>query len=196
MTNRSILRQSAETLPPPPPRGKSGRGTHALSSPSMGLETQSYCAMHLKCGNLVQYFVNTQISQADLTDNEYFSRRLREERVRLCPKQLKFAEISGIKNTLLSVLENGKQKIMAEHLAVLSKAGIDIGYVITGARSSALLSLPESAVLDSFRALDESGREAVLLVVQRMTANTHAPAPSVAEPQPDDPNGPIPPPSD
>jgi len=103
-----------------------------------------------------------------LGNSQTFASRLREERIRLCPKQLKFAELSGIDNTVLSALENGKQNIRADHLELLANAGIDILYVISGRRGGALLSEAESKVLDAYRLLDPLARDAFLTVAQRM----------------------------
>ncbi|MBJ7440542.1 MAG: helix-turn-helix transcriptional regulator [Sphingopyxis sp.] len=100
-----------------------------------------------------------------------FSSRFREERIRVSPKQLKFAELSGIDNTLVSALENGRQLIRAEHLARAAEAGVDVLYVVTGQRSGALISDSESRLLDLFRSLGTEAQAAVLVVVGCMAGD-------------------------
>lgn len=120
--------------------------------------------------NCPEYSLKSQISQQDLENSQLFASRLREERVNVTPKQRDFAELSGVDNTTLSVLENGKQKIRADHLAPLANAGIDILYVVTGRRSGSLLPQTESDLLDAFRKLDPAAQEAVVLMLARMVS--------------------------
>lgn len=122
----------------------------------------------LFCGTMVLYSVNFQNSQQISDNNRLFAARLREDRLRVCPKQLDFAEISGLQNTEISALEKGKVKIRADHLAQLAKAGIDILYVITGQRGGEMLDARESLLFDAFRSLDDVGQATVLLVVAKM----------------------------
>lgn len=89
----------------------------------------------------------------------------------MSPKQLKFAELSGIDNTLVSALENGRQLIRAEHLARAAEAGVDVLYVVTGQRSGALISDSESRLLDLFRSLGTEAQAAVLVVVGCMAGD-------------------------
>jgi len=89
------------------------------------------------------------------------------------PTQLKFAEISGLDNTLLSALENGRQQLRDVHLAQLADAGIDISYVITGRRGGDLLGQGESALLDAFRSLDAIARGVLLLTAAKMAPQPH-----------------------
>ena len=114
--------------------------------------------------------MKSQNSQPVLGNSQTFSSRLREERVRAQPKAVKFAEVSGLDNTLLSALENGKQHIRADHLALLAAAGIDILYVVTGRRGGEQLALRESALLSQFRSLDDIGQCTVLLTAAQMVS--------------------------
>jgi transcriptional regulator with XRE-family HTH domain len=114
--------------------------------------------------------VKSQNSQPILGNGQTFSSRLREERIRAQPKAVKFAEVSGLDNTLLSALENGKQHIRADHLALLAAAGIDILYVVTGHRGGEKLALRESALLSQFRSLDDIGQCTVLLTAAQMVS--------------------------
>ena len=88
--------------------------------------------------------------------------------MRVCPKQLKFAEITGLDNTVVSALENGKLKLRADHLLLIADTGVDILYVITGKRASGTLPAASHRLIDSFARLDVDVQQALLLIAARL----------------------------
>lgn len=100
--------------------------------------------------------------------SETFGSRLREERMRITPKQGDFASLLGVRQSLLSEWEKDATNLKADHLAQLSDAGIDIQYVVTGRRGGELLGERESILLDAFRSLDALSQGAVLLSTTKM----------------------------
>lgn len=121
----------------------------------------------------MQYFGKTENGQDNFGMTDNFGSRLREERVRINPKQGDFAAVLGVRQSQLSDWERGGTGLKIEHLALLGGAGIDVQYVVTGQRGGQLLAPRESAVLDAFRRLDETAQDAVLIVMRHMTHNTH-----------------------
>lgn len=107
-----------------------------------------------------------------MTDN--FGSRLRDERVRINPKQGDFAAVLGVRQSQLSDWERGGTGLKIEHLALLGGAGIDVQYVVTGRRGGNLLATKETQLLDSFRALDAAAQDAFLLIARRMVTDTNA----------------------
>ena len=130
--------------------------------------------MHLKCGTVVQYFGFSEEGQCNFGMGEHFHNRLKEERVRLTPKQADFASKLGVRQSQLSEWEKGGVGLKAEHLAQLARAGIDILYVVTGRKGGDLIGERESALLKYFSAMDPAGCEALLLVAERMATRSHS----------------------
>jgi len=97
--------------------------------------------------------------------SDIISSRLREERVRISPKQGDFAALIGVRQSQLSDWERGGAGLKAEHLVLLSQAGIDISYVLTGRRGGSLLSESESMLLDAFQRLDAEGQKGLLTLL-------------------------------
>jgi transcriptional regulator with XRE-family HTH domain len=78
--------------------------------------------------------------------------RLREERTRLRLSQPIFAEIAGTTKQTIFSWETGKTAPVADQLADLTRAGVDVLYVLTGERSaSAAVTPSEVALLDNYR---------------------------------------------
>lgn len=69
--------------------------------------------------------------------------RLKEERERLGMSQGVFGEIGGVKTNAQVKYEKDERSPDALYLEALSRAGVDVSYVITGQRSTAI---PENAL--------------------------------------------------
>lgn len=114
------------------------------------------------------YSLKTKNGQDDSSKTQPYASRLREERVRVEPHQGKFCEKIGVSRQRQSFLENGDRELRADYLDLISTAGIDISYVITGRRSGDLLSERESALLDAFVKIDDVAKDALLILIHRM----------------------------
>ena len=131
---------------------------------------------------------------------DIFRVRLREERLRIDPRQREFAQKIGVKQSTLSEWETKAVSMKFEHLAMLASAGIDITYVFTGRRGSNLLSTSETLLLESFRRMDNLAQEAIVALADRAAigsnpkasdthsaaAALHSPSTSYRAPEPDD----------
>ena len=110
-----------------------------------------------------------------------FGERLKEERERLRLNQTAFGEIGGVKKQAQLNYEKGERNPDAEYLALIAMAGVDVAYVLTGARAQNAATTPmEVALLDNYR---NSAAE-VRIGVSRLLAETgcareraNAPAP-------------------
>ncbi|AVS66626.1 hypothetical protein C8245_13890 [Paracidovorax avenae] len=89
--------------------------------------------------------------------------RLLQERERLALSQQGLADSSGIARTMLSRYERAAAEPSAGSLISLSRAGVDVLYVLTGARTppGGSLSDDERALLASYARADETGRAAL-----------------------------------
>ena len=65
-----------------------------------------------------------------------FSDRLREERLRLDMVQPEFAGLGGVGKQSQINYESGKRMPDAAYLAALAEHGVDVGYLVTGERST------------------------------------------------------------
>lgn len=88
--------------------------------------------------------------------------RLRQERDRLGHSQQGLADLVGIQRAMLSRYERGIVEPGASVLIRLAEAGVDVSYVLFGARSPSAQTLTpeEAALLDNYKAADERGRAA------------------------------------
>lgn len=94
--------------------------------------------------------------------------RLKEERERLGLNQADFGTIGGVNRNSQANYEKGERSPDASYMAAVAAIGVDVLYVITGARTPSReegLSEREKAVLDNYRALPEGDQAAV----QRLT---------------------------
>ena len=96
--------------------------------------------------------------------------RLRQERDRLGLSQQGLADAVAIQRALLSRYERGLVEPGAGVLMKLASTGIDVTFVLFGARSGAarLLTPEESALLDNYNAADERGRAAARSVLDAL----------------------------
>ncbi|MDR0703046.1 MAG: helix-turn-helix domain-containing protein [Azoarcus sp.] len=83
--------------------------------------------------------------------------RLREERERLRLSQVSFAELAGTTKQTLFSWETGRTSPGADQLAIMASAGVDVLYVITGARHNNVATTPdELSYLRACRALPDA----------------------------------------
>lgn len=95
--------------------------------------------------------------------------------------QKDFANLGGVTLNTQHRYESGTLPPI-EYLLRIGEAGADWYWVVTGQRIGDALSQQETAFLDAFRQLDDVGRQAILLVAQRMADNTHtSPSDSAGE---------------
>lgn len=95
--------------------------------------------------------------------------RLREERMRIGSSQVDFAEACGSSRNALVQWERGDATPNAAVLALMSSAGVDVLYVVTGQRSGeseATLAPAERALLQAWRDSDDKGRAALAAVAE------------------------------
>lgn len=77
--------------------------------------------------------------------------RLREERERLGLTQVAMGEIAGVKKQTQLKYEKGDNSPDAFYLAVMSKFGLDVLYVVNGIRSAESLGNDEQELLGHYR---------------------------------------------
>jgi transcriptional regulator with XRE-family HTH domain len=95
-----------------------------------------------------------------------FGARLAEERKRLGLKQAEFAELVGTDVPKQSLYENGRRALRADYLSRVAAAGIDVLYVLTGARHKGeWLGEDASAMLSAWLGLPDDLQPAVLALV-------------------------------
>lgn len=90
--------------------------------------------------------------------------RLREERERLGMSQTQFAGLGEASKRAQINYEQGDSTPDASYLAAVSRVGVDVQYIITGMRSSALVGR-EALLLEGFRKMDEATKERTLAMV-------------------------------
>ena len=98
-----------------------------------------------------------------MADNKFgfFGERLRSERLRIGLQQLELAEACEVARKTLSVWEKGEQTPNAAILAKMATVGVDVLYVVTGARageSEATLAPAERDLLQAWRDSGVKGR--------------------------------------
>lgn len=98
--------------------------------------------------------------------------RLKEERERLGMNQTDFAALAGASKNTQYNYEKGDRSPDANYLAAAAEQGVDVLYVITGARTpqpSASFSAEETEFVECLRTMDESDQ-----AVMRRTATAFA----------------------
>jgi len=95
--------------------------------------------------------------------------RLKEERVRLGMNQTELGEVGGVRHVAQYRYEKGDRQPDSAYLSNIAAMGVDVQYVLTGKRSVSVLSVDESDLVASFRALDRRGQVGVLGLVNGMT---------------------------
>lgn len=94
--------------------------------------------------------------------NDTIAERLVEERKRLAMTQLDVAEIAGITTRSQSIYEKGEGLPSGAYLVAVAAAGLDVQYVLTGARSSAALTPDERLLVTRYRTSPGVIQDAVL----------------------------------
>ena len=117
----------------------------------------------------------TEIVNDDVSGNrDFIGARLKEERERLGFSQQAFAAIGGASKGSQLAWEKGTATPNAEFLHEVSRVGVDVLYVITGRRDTAVLAPEEQMVLSGYRQLDARGRAGVLALISGMQAPSGA----------------------
>lgn len=98
-----------------------------------------------------------------------FGVRLKEERKRIGMNQTDFAAAGGVQKRAQVSYEQDERAPNLEYLALLSKVGVDIIYVLTGELGAAALGDSERLLITGFRALDERGKAGVMGMINGMT---------------------------
>lgn len=96
--------------------------------------------------------------------NDHLSERLRSERMRLDIPQMAFAEACNVSRGALLKWEKGESTPNASALAVMAGLGVDVLYVVTGARSGeseSTLSPAERDLLTAWRVAPAKVRTAL-----------------------------------
>ncbi len=104
--------------------------------------------------------------------------RLKEERVRLGYNQADFAAIAGVAKTSQFNYEKGERSPDAAYLAAVAERGVDVLYVVTGARTPQLaeaLTVREAEILDSYRQLSEYDQGAIHRMTTALANASNAP---------------------
>lgn len=107
--------------------------------------------------------------------------RLREERVRLGKTQDEFASIAGVTRRPYAEWEKGTGPSPSAHnLAALAETGLDVLYVVTGARSQAaaevdLLPSDERVLVDAYRRCNAEAKRNLIQTAALLSAGMGAP---------------------
>lgn len=99
--------------------------------------------------------------------------RLRQERIRLGMTQREMAFVGGVRVNAQYCYENDRRQLPATYLAAVAKRGVDLCFVILGARKveRALMAAEEGALIRNLRALDQPEREAFVRVITSLATN-------------------------
>ncbi|ALZ84724.1 MULTISPECIES: helix-turn-helix domain-containing protein [Pseudomonas] len=100
--------------------------------------------------------------------------RLKEERERLGMSQGVFGEIGGVKTNAQVKYEKDERSPDALYLEALSRAGVDVSFVITGQRSTAISEASvgplEAEILLYVRGMSDYNKESVRRMAFAMAA--------------------------
>lgn len=95
-----------------------------------------------------------------------FGVRLKEERKRLKLTQSQIATIAGTTKSTQLLYEKDAMRANSDYLAAITKAGIDVAYVLTGERGGVQLTEQEAAMLALIRQAPPAVRETALNVLR------------------------------
>lgn len=95
--------------------------------------------------------------------------RLREERARLGLHQKDVASLVGMTPRAQLMYEAGDRHPDSKYLAALAASGFDIGYILTGQRTSADFTATEIDLVHAYRNATPAGRLAVMTVLNATT---------------------------
>ena len=145
------------------------------------LETQSRCAMHHIGGNLAQYSGTSDIRQGDFGVTDIFRDRLRAERLRVSSRQGDFAQKIGVGQSTYSEWETKAVSLRFDQLGLLADAGIDLGYIFSGQRSSQNLDVRESEMVQRFRRMPAKSQALILDLAFELARQDGSVAPNIQE---------------
>ncbi|WJV21670.1 helix-turn-helix transcriptional regulator [Pseudomonas chlororaphis] len=95
--------------------------------------------------------------------------RLREERVRLNLKQEDLAQAGGVNRNTQGSYERGARNPDSAYLVAISGLGVDVMFVLTGARSVAgSLSAEEAQIIVHYRHIPEQDQRALRRFLKAM----------------------------
>lgn len=98
----------------------------------------------------------------EFVDLSRFAQRLREERIRIGLNQQEFAEAGGVKKNSQVSYEKGATSPTVEYVLAIGRLGVDIGYLITGARQDGDFGIQDRWLIDLVRMLSDRERSAVM----------------------------------
>lgn len=101
-----------------------------------------------------------------------FGGRLREERLRLGRKPKEFADQSGIHENSLADYELGKTPPKVTLMLIWQDLDVDIGYVLTGLRSSGNVDIFGSELIRLMGKLSQREREGILSLAMHLAGET------------------------
>ncbi|WP_339511946.1 helix-turn-helix domain-containing protein [Pseudomonas sp. RL_15y_Pfl2_60] len=102
-----------------------------------------------------------------------FSDRLREERERLGLKQEELGQIGGVNRNTQGKYEKGERNPDLAYLSAVAGIGVDVLYVITGARTpkaAESFSAEEAKLIEHYRELPEADRASMRRMAAAMAA--------------------------
>lgn len=99
-----------------------------------------------------------------LGNTEVVGGRLRAERDRLGLSQAELARIGDVSRNSQTAYETGKTPFTSDYLVLVTGAGVDPLFVITGERSAGTLNSDQAAILSAFDILEPAGRTALLYI--------------------------------
>lgn len=100
--------------------------------------------------------------------------RLREERDALGLTQEAFGRLGGVQKRAQITYEADERSPDAAYLSALATHGVDVLYVLTGARNTATLSPEESALVEMWHATPDDRRPVLLNVVALLSGDSPA----------------------
>lgn len=104
-----------------------------------------------------------------------FGSRLREERIRNKLTQTALAELGGVQPNAQGHYESGQRMPRVDYLLATAEV-IDIGYLITGLRSSEAfgeMSREEHDILAALRKMSQEDRDAVSHIFKSLTRHSY-----------------------
>lgn len=87
--------------------------------------------------------------------------RIRSERERIGLSQMAFGEMGGVKKLAQLKYEQGERSPDVLYLAALSKIGVDVQFIVTGVRSSEVLTNDEMELIRYYRSAPLAVKQAV-----------------------------------
>lgn len=106
--------------------------------------------------------------QVKLFSRAEFADRLRQERRSRGLNQTEFASIGGVGLQTQSRYELGETEPNAAYLAAICAAGVDVGFILTGRRSSESLDIEASELVTIFLAMPPDMRAGLLTFARSM----------------------------